>query len=116
GLEAGGLISRIALGAASGMTADGSQLFKWIIRSTDRRALPAIIGSIVTSSFMETRLSRIFGSVMRFMCGQRLHGLTNSTPGSSAFTLSAIEHSVTITTRFGLFLRTQSIMPLVEPV
>ena len=53
---------------------------------------------------------------MRFMCGQRLHGLTNSTSGSSAFTLSAIEHSVTITTRFGRFLRTQSIMPLVEPV
>ena len=58
----------------------------------------------------------MFGSVMRFMCGQKLHGRTNSTSGSSAFTLSAIEHSVTITTRFGLCLRTQSIMPAVEPV
>ena len=40
----------------------------------------------------------------------------NSTSGSSACTLSAIEHSVTITTRLGLFLRTQSIMCAVEPV
>src|SRR4051812_3415376 len=92
------------------------QFFSWIIRSTERRALAAISGSITTSSFMYTRLSRIFGSVMRFMCGQRLHGFTNSTSGNSAFTLSAIEHSVTITTRLGLFLRTQSIMPFVEPV
>ena len=53
---------------------DGAQLFRWIIRSTERRAFAAIIGSITTSSFRYTRLSRIFGSVMRFMCGQRLHG------------------------------------------
>ena len=46
----------------------------------------------------------MFGSVIRFMCGHKLHGRTNSTSGSSACTLSAIEHSVTITTRFGLVL------------
>ena len=46
------------------------QFFSWIIRSTERRAFAAIIGSITTSSFMYTRLSRTFGSVMRFMCGQ----------------------------------------------
>ena len=44
---------------------------------------------------------RIFGSVMRFMCGQRLQGRTNSICGNSTATLSAIEHSVTSTTRAG---------------
>ena len=44
------------------------------------------------------RLSRIFGSVMRFICGQRLHGRTNSTSGASTATLSLIEHSVTSST------------------
>ena len=38
------------------------------------------------------------------------------TSGNSACTLSAIEHSVTMTTRLGRFFRTQSIMPAVEPV
>ena len=59
----------------------------------------AIAGSITTSSFMYSKLPRMFGSVMRFMCGQRLHGRTNSTPGRSAVTLSAIEHLVTLPTR-----------------
>jgi hypothetical protein len=45
-----------------------------------------------------------------------LHGRTNSTSGNSACTLSAIEHSVTMTTRRGRLLRTHSIMPAVEPV
>src|SRR5258708_32984439 len=75
-----------------------------------------MIGSTTTSSFILRRLSRIFGSVIRFVCGQRLHGGVNSTSGSAAGTLSAIEHSVTSTTRFGLFLRTQSIICAVEPV
>src|SRR6266576_1157406 len=50
------------------------------------------------------------------MCGHRLHGRTISTSGSSACTLSAIEHSVIITTRLGCLLRTQLIMCAVEPV
>src|ERR1700733_15301536 len=50
------------------------------------------------------------------MCGHRLHGRTISTSGSSAWTLSAIEHSVIITTRLGCVLRTQLIMCAVEPV
>src|SRR5258708_25068811 len=62
------------------------------------------------------RLSRILGSVIRFMGGQRLHGRTISISGSSAWTLSAIEHSVIITTRLGWLLRTQLIICAVEPV
>src|SRR6266850_650169 len=54
------------------------------------------------------RLSRILGSVIRFMCGHRLHGRTISTSGSSAWTLSAIEHSVIITTRLGRLVRNSS--------
>src|SRR3979411_1932422 len=50
------------------------------------------------------------------MCGHRLHGRTISTSGSSAWTLSAIEYSVIITTRLGCLLRTQLIMCAVEPV
>src|SRR6266404_9770521 len=50
------------------------------------------------------------------MCGHRLHGRTISTSGISAWTLSAIEHSVIITTRLGRLLRTQLIMCAVEPV
>ena len=46
----------------------------------------------------------MFSSVIRFMCGQRLHGLTNSTFGVSAATFEAIEHSVTSTTRGGSVL------------
>ena len=38
---------------------------------------------------------------MRFMCGQRLHGRTNSTSGCCTETLSLIEHSVSSTTRAG---------------
>ncbi len=36
--------------------------------------------------------------LMRFMCGQRLQGRTNSVSGASAAMLSAIEHSVISTT------------------
>src|SRR5258706_9118646 len=50
------------------------------------------------------------------MCGHRLHGRTISTSGISAWTLSAIEHSVIIATRLGRLLRTQLIMCAVEPV
>src|SRR5690606_3509471 len=57
----------------------------------------------------------MFLSEMRFICGQRLQGRTNSTLGFSTATLSLMEHSVTMTTRFGWFSFTQLIMPLVEP-
>ena len=40
-------------------------------------------------------------SVMRFMCGQRLHGRTNSTVGMLHRDVVAIEHSVSSTTRAG---------------
>ncbi len=53
---------------------------------------------------------------MRFMCGQRLHGRTNSTLGASTATLSLIEHSVTSSTFDGWLSLTHLIMPLVEPV
>ncbi len=55
----------------------------------------------MTSSLRNTSESRIFGSVMRFMCGQRLHGRTNWTFGVSTATLSLIEHSVTSSTLDG---------------
>src|SRR5207237_5886363 len=48
------------------------QFFRLIIRSTDRRARSASAGSIVTSSPSVSRLLKMFASVMRFMCGQRL--------------------------------------------
>ncbi len=51
------------------------QFFRFTMRSTARRARSAIAGSTKISSFMVRRLSRIFGSVMRFMCGQRLQRL-----------------------------------------
>ena len=41
-------------------------------------------GSTRTSSVMASRLSRIFGRVIRFMCGYRLHGRTISRSGNSA--------------------------------
>src|ERR1700722_15049440 len=74
------------------------------------------MGSTVTSSRRYTRVSRILGNVIRFMCGHRLHGRTISTSGSSAWTLSAIEHSVIITNRLGCLSRIQLIMCAVEPV
>src|SRR5690606_5405772 len=57
----------------------------------------------------------MFCSVIRFMCGQRLQGLTNSVVGASAATFELIEHSVTSTTLAGLWVFTQLIMPDVEP-
>ena len=54
-------------------------------------------------------------SVMRFMCGQRLHGLTNSRSGNSAATLSLIEHSVISASDGGRVSRTWCTIPAVEP-
>src|SRR6201999_3916069 len=71
--------------------ADVVQFLRSIIRCTDRRARSAIAGSMVTSSRRPSRLSKIFGSVIRFMCGHKLHGRIISISGSSAWTLSAIE-------------------------
>ncbi len=51
------------------------------ILSTARRAAAAMAGSTVTSWRFSSRAVRIFPSVMRFMCGQRLHGRINSTSG-----------------------------------
>ena len=50
------------------------------------------------------------------MCGQRLHGRTNSTSGASTATFAAIEHSVTSTTLRGRLFFTQLIIAAVEPV
>ena len=52
---------------------------------------------------------------MRFMCGHRLQGRTNSTSGYRAATLSLIEHSVTRATRAGRFSPTKSTIPAVDP-
>ena len=71
------------------------------IRSTAWRARIARAGSIVTSWRRVSRVRRIFGKVMRFMCGHRLQGRTKSTSGWWTATLSAIEHSVNSTTRAG---------------
>ena len=57
----------------------------------------------------------MFSSVMRFMCGHRLHGPTNSTSGTSPLMLEAIEHSVISTTRLGRRFSTYSVMAAVEP-
>ena len=51
------------------------------MRSTARRARPAIAGSIVTSCVHRLQRAADIGSVIRFICGQRLHGRTNSTSG-----------------------------------
>ena len=51
------------------------------IRSTARRAGAAITGSIVTSPSIVSSAWRILARVIRFMCGQRAQGLTNSTSG-----------------------------------
>ena len=51
------------------------------IRSTARRAGAAIAGSIVTSPSIVSSARRILASVIRFMCGQRSQGRTNSTSG-----------------------------------
>ena len=58
----------------------------------------------------------MLSSVMRFMCGHRLHGRMNSTSGVSTATLEAIEHSVTSMTFCGRLVLTHLIMAEVEPV
>ena len=65
-------------------------------------ARAATAGSTITSWVMVCKEWRIFGKVMRFICGHRLQGRTKSVSGYSAATLSLIEHSVIITTRCGL--------------
>ena len=85
------------------------------IRSTLRRARAATSGSRRTSVVIVSSEWRILASVIRFMWGQRLQGRTNSVPGDSSATLSAIEHSVTITTRSGRLFATKPIIPAVEP-
>ncbi len=51
------------------------------IRSTESRALSAIAGSIVTSCCIVSSARRMFLSVIRFICGQRLQGRMNSSSG-----------------------------------
>ena len=51
------------------------------MRSTERRARSATSGAIVTSNSIASSECSTFGSVLRFMCGQRLHGRTKSTDG-----------------------------------
>ena len=53
---------------------------------------------IIISLVSFFKQSKIFGSVILFMCGHKLQGLINSTLGFSMATLSLIEHSVTIIT------------------
>ena len=51
------------------------------MRSTASRARAARPGPIVTSWRMSSSAARIFGSVIRFMCGHRLQGRTKSNSG-----------------------------------
>ena len=51
------------------------------IRSTERRARSATAGAIVTSNSIAWSECSTFGNVLRFMCGQRLHGRTKSIEG-----------------------------------
>ena len=85
------------------------------MRSTARRARTATAGSIVTSAVMVSSERRILPSVIRFMCGHRLQGRTNSISGWRTATLSLIEHSVTMTTRAGRWRSTHAAIPEVEP-
>ncbi len=64
----------------------------------------ATAGSMVTSWRISSSAVRMLASVMRFMCGHRLQGRTNSTSGCCTATLSLIEHSVISTTRAGCVL------------
>src|SRR6516225_1125598 len=71
------------------------------IRSTARRALAATAGSTMITCWFVSSARLILASVIRFMCGQRLHGRTKATSVSRAAMLSLIEHSVSSTTRAG---------------
>ena len=53
------------------------------IFSTDNLALLIVSWSMIISPVSFSRQSKIFGKVILFMCGQRLHGLINSTFGFS---------------------------------
>src|SRR6185503_17543001 len=72
------------------------------IRSMGAFARSPMSAGTITSCVMVWSEWRIPSKVMRFICGHRLQGRTNSTSGCSTATLSLIEHSVTITTRCGL--------------
>ena len=65
---------------SAGRGADG-HLYASSMRSTARRARAATAGSIVTSCCIVSSARRILGRVIRFMCGQRLQGRTNSISG-----------------------------------
>ena len=71
------------------------------ILSTARRARTTTASSTSTGCCIVWSAFRIFGRVILFMWGQRLQGRTDSVSGNRTATLSAIEHSVTRTTRDG---------------
>lgn len=52
-------------------------------------------------TFGDRGRQRLPGEEGKHMCGHRLHGLTKSTPLTSAWIFDAIEHSVTSSTRCG---------------
>ena len=60
-----------------------------------------IAGSISTSVCIVSSAARMFFSVMRFICGHRLQGRTNSMAWFCCAILSLIEHSVISATRAG---------------
>ena len=68
-----------------------------------------------TIAEIPSRQAWMLGSVIRFMCGHRLQGWTNSTVGNRSLRLSAIEHSVIRATRFGRSFSSQAPMAEVEP-
>ena len=70
-----------ALQAGACMPALSRRPYSASMRSTARRAPLATAGSIVTSRVSVSSARRIFGSVIRFMCGHRLQGRTNSISG-----------------------------------
>src|SRR5215467_1015050 len=82
-----------------------------------RRVAPAraTSGSTLTSWVIVSSVRRILGKVIRFICGHRLQGRTNSSSGYCNATLSLIEHSVSSTTLGGRFLPTKSAIAAVEP-
>ena len=91
------------------------------MRSTAARARSATSGAIVTSYSIASRLCSTFGSVLRFMCGQRLHGRTNSTLGILARdvvghrALGHEQHARRRSAACSSTRPTYSTMPCVEP-
>ena len=85
------------------------------ILSTGILAFSIVSLSIIISPVSFSKQSNIFGSVIFFIWGHILHGLTKSTFGFSIWILSLIEHSVTIITFFGWLSFTYFIIPDVDP-